>query len=118
MLHGILVATELSDRSADPPARAAMLAAAHRSDAPEHLSVSAPGWSALAAETMARIVSSGPGLVVLGWHAPSWLGRLRNAWTFATIARRSTRPVLVVRTVSIAASFSSSVKSTATSTRA
>jgi len=97
MLHGILVATELSDRSADPPARAAMLAAAHARDKPDHLSVAAPGWTGLAEQAMARIEATAPGLVVLGWHAPTWLGRLRNAWTFRTLARRSPRPVLVVR---------------------
>jgi len=101
MLHGILVAAELSGRSADPPARAAMLAAVHKSAAPEQLSVAAPGWTGLAAEAMARIEADNPVLVVLGWHAPSWLGRLRNAWTFATLARRSTRPVLVVRNAAL-----------------
>lgn len=42
-----------------------------------------------------------PGLVVLGWNAPNWLERLRNAWTFGTIARRSQRPVLVVRNAAL-----------------
>ncbi|THC45214.1 universal stress protein [Massilia sp. Mn16-1_5] len=71
MLHGILVATALSGRSADPT----------RTDTLDHLQA-APGWS---------------GLVVQGWHAPSWLGRLRNAWSFGAIARRTSEPVLVLR---------------------
>lgn len=71
MLHGILVATALSGRSADPLG----------TDTLDHLPA-APGWS---------------GLVVQGWHAPSWLERLRNAWSFGAIARRTNRPVLVLR---------------------
>nr|WP_267874586.1 MULTISPECIES: universal stress protein [unclassified Massilia] len=55
------------------------------------------GAGSLARQAMARVDATRPCLVVLGWHAPSWLGRLRNAWTFATVARRSRRPVLVVR---------------------
>ena len=55
----------------------------------------------LAQQAMARVEATQPCLVVLGWHAPSWLGRLRNAWTFATVARRSQRPVLVVRNAAL-----------------
>ena len=131
MLYGILVATAFSDRSADPPRRAAMLAAAHATENFELLSVVAPartsqplwrqamqglahqaarlrqafgvrcrallGEGSLVAHTMARVDATAPGLVVLGWHAPSWLGRLRNAWAFGAIARRSRQPVLLVR---------------------
>jgi len=71
VLHGILVATALSGRSADPA----------RTDTIDHLQT-APGWT---------------GLVVQGWHAPSWLERLRNAWSFGAIARRTREPVLVLR---------------------
>lgn len=59
------------------------------------------GEGSLAQQAMARVEATQPCLVVLGWHAPSWLGRLRNAWTFATVARRSRRPVLVVRNAAL-----------------
>lgn len=59
------------------------------------------GAGSLAAEVMARIEATEPGLVVLGWHAPSWLGRLRKAWTLARIVQRSRRPVLVVRNAAL-----------------
>ena len=59
------------------------------------------GAGSLAQQAMARVEATQPCLVVLGWHAPSWLGRLRNAWTFATVARRSRRPVLVVRNAAL-----------------
>lgn len=72
MLHGILVATDLSDRSADPS----------RTDTLDHTLAAAPGWS---------------GLVVQGWHAPTWLERVRNGWSFGAIARRTREPVLVLR---------------------
>jgi nucleotide-binding universal stress UspA family protein len=59
------------------------------------------GFGSLAAQTMRRVDATAPGLVVLGWHARSWLGRLRNAWAFGEIARRSRQPVLVVRNAAL-----------------
>lgn len=75
MLNGIMVADALSARSAGLARRAAMRAA----------------------DRLEKLSAALPGLVVLGWQAPSWLERLRTAWAFGALARRSRQPVLVLR---------------------